>query len=162
MTVIKFYNFMQPPVMTVNGGATVTLAECDFIDNTSGIRNDTSEYFASEQATIAQSRDTIIRLQDCTFPDADYAVDLSTDLTSENQPSGEVLVISDPYDDNLTVRHIVVYEDFYDNVTVYSTVDASTGPAERRGIDSTSTWLQRVKKVCHHFASPVATLNDKS
>jgi hypothetical protein len=160
ITIIDFYNLGQPPSMTVNGGATVTLAKCTFKANSANIRNDTSEYFASEEAMIAQQQDTIIRLKDCRFPVSNVAVQLTSDLTAVNQTSGEVLVISDPYDDALIVSHIGDFEDYFDNVTDSSTVDAATVPAARKGIDSTSAWFQRVKKVRFHFAFRLTTFTD--
>jgi hypothetical protein len=48
ITITDFFSYVQYP-MTVNGGATVTLAECTFIDNVAAIRNDTSEYFEFEE-----------------------------------------------------------------------------------------------------------------
>jgi hypothetical protein len=150
---------MQP--MTVNGGATVTLEDCVFSDNLVAIRNDTSEYFEFEEATIAQPQDTIIRLQHCTFLDSYYAVELTANLSSENQPYGEVLVISDPHDDKLIVSYQVIYEnDDYGGYTENSTSNEWTVPAKRRGIGSTSSWFQRVQKVRLLFTSPIATFID--
>jgi hypothetical protein len=155
VSVTDFYGFQQP-AMTVNGGATVTLEECVFIDNLAAIRNETAEYFEFEVAAIAQRQDTIIRLQNCEFGDGFFAVELITDLTSENSPYSEVLVISDPYDDGLKVSHKVKEDDYdFNNSTEYSTVDALTVPAARRGIESTSPWFQRVQKVRLHSASPL-------
>jgi hypothetical protein len=159
ITIIDFYNLgQQPPSMTINGGATVTLAKCTFKDNSANIRNDTSEYFASEEAMIAQRQGTIIRLKDCRFPVSNVAVRLTSDLTSENQTYGEVLVISDPYDDALIVSYIDEYGDYSDNAS--STVDAATVPSARKGIDSTSAWFQRVKNVRFHFAYSLTTFTD--
>jgi hypothetical protein len=154
MTILAFDSLFLAP-MTVNGGATVTLAECIFIANseTVAISNDTSKYFDFEWASIAQPQDTIILLQNCSFPDSYYAVELTVDLTSENQTAGEVLVISDPYDDDLIVQHEVIYEDYENgNISNHSTGNASTAPADRRGISSTSAWFQRVQKVRLRFA----------
>jgi hypothetical protein len=148
--------------MTVNGGATVTLEGCVFIDNRAAIRNDTSEYFEFEEATIAQPQDTVIRLYDCNFLHTGHAVGLTADLTSENQTYGEALVIDGPYEDYLIVSHTTIYEhDDHGNVTEYvterHTVDAATVPAARRGIDRTSAWFQRVQQVRLHCACPLAT-----
>jgi hypothetical protein len=153
MAVFAFSSFFQAPV-TVNGGATVTLAECVFIANTeTAISNDTSHYFDFEWATIAQPQDTVIFLQNCSFPDSYYAVTLAIHLTSENRTSGKALVISDPYDDDLIVGHRVLHgDDVNGNTTEHSTGNASTAPADRRGINSTCAWFQRVQKVRLHFA----------
>jgi hypothetical protein len=155
MTITEFER-SQPPVMTVNGGATVTLAECIFVDNIHAISNDTSQYFEFEEATISQPLDTIIRFQNCVFRDTSIPVSLVTDIASGEHPGGDVLVISDPFDQGVAVHHRFMEEDWEidrDNWTVYYGVDAKTVPTARTGIDNTSAWFQEVQKVRFHFAS---------
>jgi hypothetical protein len=147
--------------MMVNGGATVTLAECDFIENFYAISNITSELSWNEEASNAQSQDTIVRLQRCTFSGNSYDIELLQNLTSGSIPGGEAFIISDPYDASLEVGHTVQEDDYdFSNSTWYLTGHASTVPADRKGINSTSAWLQGVQKVRFHLASPLPTFSE--
>jgi hypothetical protein len=148
--------------MMVNGGATVTMEDCDFIDNVYAISNYTFQVFKFEDATIAQLQDTIVRLQHCEFQENPYGIELVIDPTSESILDREALIITDPYDESLKVGQRIKDEVDYGNLTEHQTFDRSSVPAERRGIDSTSSWLKEVQKVRFHSAISLATSSKKN
>jgi hypothetical protein len=143
------------PAMTVSGGATVNLEECSFIDTYTAIGNFTEPDFDIEEAPIAQPQESIIRLHQCDFRENDYDIILDTFDTyqmSAVHPNGEALVVSDPYDAGLKVTYSHVEGDYdWPVKRENSTGHASTVPADRRGIDSTSAWFQWVQKVRFHL-----------
>jgi hypothetical protein len=163
-TIADFYAFL--PSMLVYRGATVTLTECSFSEYSYALSNDNSLFNDSELELdyMLQTQDTIIRFKRCEFPDNMYAAQLVTDLRSGYHPDGAVLVISEPYNDGLEVNHIEVIESANDvafgNETVISTINAATVPAERKGINSKSSWFQGVQKVRCHFASRLTTSSE--
>jgi hypothetical protein len=157
-TITKFLVSYQPAMM-VSGGATVNLAECSFNDALCAIGNWTSPLFAIEEAPIAQPQNTIIRLHRCEFSENTFDIQLVSYLMSTVNSDGEAVAVSDPHDDRVNVTYTFLESDSAPakEISVNSTGRASTVPAERRGIDSTSTWFQWVQKVRFHFAPSRAT-----
>jgi hypothetical protein len=157
--IIAEFAVSQQPAMLVNGGATVNLVECDLVESACAIGNFTLPLFDIEEAPIAQPKDTIIRLNRCVFRGNLYDIQLGTYLMSEVNPDGVALVVDDPSDDSLKVTYSFFETDFYFPIekSKNSTGNASTVPADRKGINSTSAWFQWVQKVRFHCATSQAT-----
>jgi hypothetical protein len=140
--------------MWIRDGATVRLVDCTFTNNNvvEGISNRSVIYidgtfwhpFDEELAPVP--RDTIVRLDRCTFEDNNASnliavyVDNVTVIPPNDTISAHVLS-----DDNIMVLHTGYAYDPPSQLR--SPEPLSAAPAGRPGITGTSDWLQRIQRV---------------
>jgi hypothetical protein len=133
--------------MWISNGATVTLVECSFIHN-----KVTNPHYITSVLSVnavnpsyphAQLQDTVVRMQRCTFSGNSAQRMLMTYSGVQPYTSHSAFIYSD--DASLDVTRVL---DDVESVTRGAPEPLSAAPAGRPGINSTSTWLQRVQQVC--------------
>jgi hypothetical protein len=138
--------------MMVTDGATVTLVECSFINNTinSTFLNSAvlSVNAVDPSQVLAQSQDTIVRLQQCSFTN-NVADALIVTTKGGDFSDFSALVYSDAVFDVVTL--------YINSVTQNVTEPLSAAPPGRPGITGTSPWLRSAQQVRFSDASCLST-----
>jgi hypothetical protein len=134
--------------MLIAEGATVTLVGCSFINSTTTSPYPFSAVLSANAVNLyksAQTQDTIVRLEQCTFSGNKADSVLVTYEGSVNYAAHFAFI----YSDSIThkVLHVTVDDDGAINRTEAPARPLSTAPADRKGITSSSPWLQTVQQV---------------
>jgi hypothetical protein len=137
-------HFAGDAAAVVDGGATVTLVECTFIENS--ITGFYSNSAALSVNNIGPHRDallqdTIVRLENCTFT-RNVADNLL--LARVGGEESSPLASAHIYSDNTT--QMVVWVNGSNEIVGHAE-PLTALPASRQGINGTSEWFQRVQKV---------------
>jgi hypothetical protein len=130
--------------MWVSSGATATLVGCSFSNNSNFNTTYNSAVLSvnavNPNVAYSQLQDTIVRLQNCSFPVLNSSVVSHQD--SDLFPAYSARV----YSDNATLEVLQVSRNGED-INLGSAEPLSAAPAGRKGIAGTSTWLQEAQQV---------------
>jgi hypothetical protein len=140
------------PSMWIVWGATANLVRCTFANNQYAL----SVGAVNPRIASAQAKNTLVRLQQCTFEDNYAELPIQTIEGTEPYPEFSALLFSD----SASVGVLQVSENG-SKIEPVSTKPLSDAPIKRPGINGTSSWLQRARQVCFTYAPAPALYSIK-